>query len=148
MTFLFALGAIFGSFINVIVYRIPRDLSIVKPGSHCTSCNTPIKFYDNIPILSWFILRGHCRHCQAKFSIRYALVELFTGLLFVFLFYAYFIQGVREGVPALNNGGWMVYSGHIILLVVLLISSLIDAENWFIPMSVVYLGVFLFCPLQ
>jgi len=141
MIFLFALGASIGSFINVIVYRTPRDLSIVKPGSHCTSCNHPIRFYDNIPILSWFILRGLCRHCHAKFSIRYALVELFTGLLFVFLFYTYFIQGVRQGMPALNNGGWMVYSGHIILLVVLLISSLIDAENWFIPMSVVYFGV-------
>ena len=143
MIFLFALGASLGSFINVVVYRVPRALSIVSPSSHCTSCHHPIKFYDNIPVLSWFILRGHCRHCHAKFSIRYALVELFTGLLFVFLFYAYFIQGVREGVPALNDGGWIVYSGHIILLVVLLISSLIDAENWFIPMSVVYFGVFI-----
>ena len=142
MIFFFTLGASIGSFINVVVYRTPRDLSIVIPSSHCTSCNHPISFYDNIPILSWFILRGHCRHCHASFSLRYPLVELLTGLLFVFLFWAYFIQRVRQGMPALNDGGGMVYSGHLILLVVLLISSLIDAENWFIPMSVVYFGVF------
>ena len=78
----FVLGAIFGSFGNVVIYRLPKDLSVVLPRSHCYSCKTPIKWYDNIPILSWFILRGKCRHCGAKFSFRYPLVELITAVLF------------------------------------------------------------------
>ena len=81
--FFFALGAIFGSFANVVIFRLPRDESVVKPRSYCYSCKTPIKWYDNIPIFSWFILRGKCRHCGAKFSFRYPLVEIITGVLFL-----------------------------------------------------------------
>lgn len=80
--FFFTLGAIFGSFGNVVIYRLPRDESVVKPRSYCYSCKTQIKWYDNIPILSWFLLRGRCRNCKAQFSIRYPLVELITAVLF------------------------------------------------------------------
>jgi leader peptidase (prepilin peptidase)/N-methyltransferase len=74
---------LFGSFLNVCIYRMPRELSVVSPRSFCPQCDTPIAAYDNIPVLSWIILRGKCRNCGAKISPRYAIVELLTGLLFV-----------------------------------------------------------------
>ncbi|MBI5382603.1 MAG: prepilin peptidase [Opitutae bacterium] len=78
----FIFGAIIGSFLNVCIYRIPAGKSIVRPGSHC-ACGQPIAWYNNIPILSWLILRGRARCCGQKFSIRYPAVELLTALLFL-----------------------------------------------------------------
>jgi leader peptidase (prepilin peptidase) / N-methyltransferase len=80
---IFAFGLLFGSFLNVCIYRLPRGLSVVWPGSACPKCSTPIKFYDNIPVLSWLILRGRCRRCSETISIRYMLVELLTGAMFL-----------------------------------------------------------------
>jgi leader peptidase (prepilin peptidase) / N-methyltransferase len=80
---MFALGLAFGSFLNVCIYRLPRSLSVVWPGSACPSCKRPIHFYDNVPVLSWLILRGRCRACQARISPRYLLIELLTGALFL-----------------------------------------------------------------
>ena len=79
----FALGAIVGSFLNVVVWRLPRNESVVRPGSHCPSCGNPIPLRWNIPLLSWLLLRGRCRNCEAAISVRYPLVELATALLFV-----------------------------------------------------------------
>jgi leader peptidase (prepilin peptidase) / N-methyltransferase len=81
LTFVF--GLIVGSFLNVVIYRVPRDESIVKPRSRCPSCGTEIRAHDNVPVLSWLILRGHCRDCHEPISIRYPAVELFTGLIFL-----------------------------------------------------------------
>ena len=75
------MGAMVGSFLNVVAFRLPRRESIVKPRSRCTSCQTPIKPYDNIPVLSWIMLRGRCRNCSARISPRYPLVEAGTALL-------------------------------------------------------------------
>ncbi|MBC8040641.1 MAG: prepilin peptidase [Opitutaceae bacterium] len=75
-------GAIVGSFLNVVIYRMPLDKSIVTPGSHC-ACGAPIKWYDNIPVLSWFLLRGKARCCGRSYSFRYAFVELLTAALFL-----------------------------------------------------------------
>ena len=80
---IFALGLALGSFLNVCIYRLPLGLSVVYPGSACPACEKPIRFYDNIPVLSWLILRGRCRNCSAVISPRYVVVELLTGLLFV-----------------------------------------------------------------
>jgi len=80
------LGAIVGSFLNVCVYRIPRSLSIVFPGSQCPNCKTHIAFYDNIPILSYLILKGKCRHCHAHISIKYPLVEAMNAVLYLGIF--------------------------------------------------------------
>jgi leader peptidase (prepilin peptidase) / N-methyltransferase len=80
---IFSLGLAFGSFLNVCVYRLPRDLSVVHPGSACPNCNTPIHFYDNIPVLSWILLGGRCRNCQQHITPRYLVVEILTGLLFL-----------------------------------------------------------------
>jgi leader peptidase (prepilin peptidase) / N-methyltransferase len=79
----FLFGLIFGSFLNVCIYRMPRGLSVVRPRSACPACNTPIAAYDNVPVLSWLALGGKCRHCKATISARYAAVELLTGILFV-----------------------------------------------------------------
>ena len=75
-------GLAFGSFANVLIYRLPRRQSILKPQSHCPACENPIKFYDNIPIISYIILRGRCRHCGAGISFKYAMVEAIMGLIF------------------------------------------------------------------
>jgi leader peptidase (prepilin peptidase)/N-methyltransferase len=85
----FVLGLAFGSFLNVCIYRIPRGISVIRPRSSCPNCRAHIHFFDNIPVLSWFVLRGRCRYCQARISPRYAVVELLTAFLFV-LCYAHF----------------------------------------------------------
>ncbi len=81
--FFFVLGAIIGSFANVVILRMPRGESVVLPKSHCPQCQKPVRPYDNIPILSWFILRRRCRDCGTKISFRYPLVELLMATLFV-----------------------------------------------------------------
>ncbi len=77
------LGLIVGSFLTVVIWRVPRGESIVRPGSHCPRCGTPISPWDNIPVLSWVVLRGKCRHCGEPISARYPAIELITGGLFV-----------------------------------------------------------------
>ncbi|HVI08951.1 MAG TPA: prepilin peptidase [Candidatus Binatia bacterium] len=86
---IFVLGLCFGSFLNVCIYRLPLDMSVVRPRSACPECKQPIAFYDNLPVISWCILAGRCRHCKAKISIRYVVVELLTAGIFLASF-AYF----------------------------------------------------------
>ena len=83
----FAFGLIFGSFLNVCIYRLPRGLSVVAPRSACPNCGKPIAFYDNIPVLSWIILGARCRHCKIHISPRYAAVELLTAALFLLCYW-------------------------------------------------------------
>jgi leader peptidase (prepilin peptidase) / N-methyltransferase len=80
---IFITGLAFGSFLNVCIYRLPLNLSVVTPRSACPGCKQPIASYDNIPVLSWIILGGRCRHCKTKISVRYLLIELLTGILFL-----------------------------------------------------------------
>jgi leader peptidase (prepilin peptidase)/N-methyltransferase len=82
IAFLAPLGLVIGSFLNVVAYRLPRGESIVKPRSRCTTCGTEVRSRDNIPLLSWLVLRGRCRHCSAQISARYPAVELVTGIVF------------------------------------------------------------------
>jgi leader peptidase (prepilin peptidase)/N-methyltransferase len=79
----FALGAVVGSFLNVVIYRVPRERSIVTPRSSCPACGELIRWYDNIPLVSWLLLRARCRHCGARISARYPLVEAVAALLAV-----------------------------------------------------------------
>ncbi len=79
----FCWGACIGSFLNVCIYRIPREESVIHPGSHCPACNAPIRWYQNIPILAWVLLRGRCARCSARISPRYLAVEALTALLFL-----------------------------------------------------------------
>jgi leader peptidase (prepilin peptidase)/N-methyltransferase len=93
----FIIGLLIGSFLNVCILRIPKEESIVHPASHCPKCNTPIKPYDNIPVLSWLMLGGKCRNCEAKISAMYPAIELLAGVLF-FLCYRFFgisLDGIK-----------------------------------------------------
>ena len=75
-------GLIFGSFLNVLIVRIPKEENIAFPSSHCSACKTPLKFYHNIPLISWIFLHGKCAYCHEKISVQYPIVELFTGAIF------------------------------------------------------------------
>lgn len=82
-----AFGLLFGSFVNVLIHRLPRSESVVRPGSHCPSCGAPIRARDNVPVLSWLLLRGRCRVCRAPISARYPAVELANGALWMAIFW-------------------------------------------------------------
>jgi leader peptidase (prepilin peptidase) / N-methyltransferase len=84
--FIFILGSIVGSFLNVCIYRMPRNESIVFPASHCPGCQKPILWYDNIPLLSFLVLKARCRFCKTRISWQYPVVELLTALVFLFFF--------------------------------------------------------------
>ena len=86
---IFLFGLCFGSFLNVCIYRLPLDLSVVTPRSACPKCKHGIAFYDNLPVLSWLILGGRCRHCKTKISPRYVFIELLTGRAFPGLLLAF-----------------------------------------------------------
>jgi leader peptidase (prepilin peptidase) / N-methyltransferase len=113
------LGAVFGSFLNVVVYRLPRHESVVKPASHCPKCGAPVKPYDNIPVLSWLLLRGHCRGCGQPISPRYPLVEALTAAL------------CAGAVLAHSSASAIALSVALILLIVP--AALIDLEHRIIP---------------
>lgn len=117
LTFFF--GACIGSFLNVCIHRIPREESIVHPRSHCPACNQLIAWYDNLPVLSYFLLRGRCRHCGVRISPRYALVEMLTAVLFLAVW---------------NQYGWdprtLVY---LVMVSGLLLGTFVDLEHYIIP---------------
>src|SRR5687768_17211535 len=83
IAYAFVIGAAIGSFLNVCIYRWPAELSVLRPRSRCSTCAKPIAWYDNIPIVSWLILRGQCRNCGSAVSIQYPIIELVTGILWV-----------------------------------------------------------------
>lgn len=89
------LGLLIGSFLNVVVWRLPRNESLVSPGSHCPSCEQPVRARDNVPVVSWLLLRGRCRDCRSRISARYPAVELTTGVIFVVLAWS---VGLRPAV--------------------------------------------------
>jgi leader peptidase (prepilin peptidase)/N-methyltransferase len=115
----FVLGAIFGSFGNVIIYRLPKGESVVLPGSHCQKCGKPVAWYDNIPIISWLVLRGKCRHCSEKFSIRYMIVEIVMGLCFALVFH---FVGWK----------WLLLE-YLIFIFGLVVCSFIDLDHYILP---------------
>ncbi|MCG6917163.1 MAG: prepilin peptidase [Deltaproteobacteria bacterium] len=123
----FAVGAAVGSFLNVCIVRLPKGLSLVKPGSHCPSCQSPIRFYDNIPLLSYLILRGKCRKCKASISPRYFLVEGLSGLNGLALFRTFGLS------PEL-----LVY---FIFFSALLVIIFIDLDTWTIPDLITLPGI-------
>ena len=134
--FIFAFGCCVGSFLNVVIYRLPRDKSLVKPGSACPACGRHIRFYDNIPLVSWVVLKAKCRYCKAPISPRYFIIELLTGVVFVGLFILYFRMDLRAGIGSFGQGGWFIYLLHIALLAALIAASAIDLELWVIPLSI------------
>lgn len=115
----FIIGLVIGSFLNVCIYRLQVNKSVVFPASHCTSCNSKIKIYDNIPVLSYLILRGKCRNCGEKISVKYPIVEIFTGVIFLLIFNKYFFYPQA-----------LVYLFFACILIVL---SVIDIETYTLP---------------
>jgi len=112
-------GATFGSFINVVIYRLPRGESLLAPGSHCPSCSAAVKPYDNVPVLAWLWLRGHCRACRAAISARYPVVEAATALL-------------CAGVLLAHSSAAAIALGLLTVLVLVPIAA-IDLEHHVIP---------------
>lgn len=123
----FIFGLIVGSFLNVCIYRIPEGKSIVFPPSHCTNCNKPIRFYHNIPILSYLFLGGKCSNCGNKISIIYPFVELITGLIALLLFY-------KLGF-SLKTLIYMVFSFSLIVV------TFIDLKHMIIPNLITFPGI-------
>jgi leader peptidase (prepilin peptidase)/N-methyltransferase len=122
------LGAVIGSFLNVVIHRLPLEESIVFPNSRCPSCGTAIRPYDNIPVVSWAVLRGRCRSCRAPISARYPAVELLTAALFALTFL--FRTGPPLGLPF-----------DLIFVAALVALIFIDAEHMLLPNAITYPGI-------
>jgi leader peptidase (prepilin peptidase)/N-methyltransferase len=113
---------------------MPRDKSIVHPPSACPGCGKEIRFYDNIPLISWLILGRKCRYCKIPISPRYFIIELITALAFTGLFFLYFHTNFLVGIGTFTSGGWLIYLLHIILIASFIAASAIDLELWVIPL--------------
>lgn len=118
-TFIFLAGLCIGSFLNVCIWRIPRDESIVWPGSHCPACHHALAPWDNVPLLSWLLLNGKCRHCKAPISPRYFVVELLTGALFAGL---WFVHGWTLQTPI-----YMFFTAALVL------GTFVDFDHLILP---------------
>ncbi|MCD6583304.1 MAG: prepilin peptidase [Candidatus Omnitrophica bacterium] len=125
--FVFVLGSCVGSFLNVCIYRMPREISIVRPFSFCPKCKASIKWYDNIPILGFFLLGGKCRSCKEPISPRYPLVEAITASLFLILY-------IKFGLS-------FSLLKYILLFSLLVVVSFIDIDYHALPISLCFIGV-------
>jgi len=123
----FALGSAIGSFLNVVVYRLPAGLSVLWPPSRCPKCLNRLRFYENVPVFGWLWLRGRCNHCHSPISARYPLVEAATGLLFLLIFWQF-------GVTLQTLGFWAFFSWLLAL-------SLIDCDTMTLPNSLTRSGL-------
>lgn len=143
--FVFALGACIGSFLNVVVWRLPRGESLATPPSHCPKCNRTLKWYDNIPIFGWIKLRGKCRFCGERISPRYPIVEAITAGLFVLFYVLFFIYGIGPCPPPARDAignlphfanhlfitrDYPIFGLYLYVLSALLASSLIDLDSF------------------
>ena len=118
-------GLVIGSFANVVIYRVPAGRSIVSPGSACPKCGAEVRPFDNLPVVSWFVLRGRCRDCGAAISPRYPAIEALTGLVFAGL-------GWRFGISWTGAGEAVLAAGLVIL-------GFIDLDHMLLPRRIVYL---------
>jgi leader peptidase (prepilin peptidase)/N-methyltransferase len=125
--FLGALGLIIGSFLNVCIYRLPREESVAWPASHCTTCGRSLSWYENIPLGSWLVLRGRCRSCRSPISIRYPIVELITGALFVA---GYFAFGLTPLLPV-----------RLLFACAMIVLFAIDLEHQILPNEITLPGI-------
>src|SRR3989338_6358766 len=123
----FVFGAMVGSFLNVCIFRLPKEESIVFPGSHCTSCKHSIAWFDNIPLVSFFLLGRKCRHCAAPISWQYVFVEFLTACTFV-VFYHIFGLSVKGGV-------------YLVFTLAIIVESAIDFRHRIIPDEITLSGI-------
>ncbi len=141
---LFVLGTVVGSFLNVCIYRLPWEKSVIWPGSHCFKCLRPISPQDNIPVVSWIALRGECRSCGAKIAGRYALIEALVGLLFVGVYVVdVMLDPTRParmwGTIAVNDVAMLAY--HLVLIALMVTATFIDYDLMIVPDSVTVPGM-------
>ena len=147
--FLFVLGCCIGSFLNVLVWRLPRGQSLAWPPSQCPKCNHRLAWYDNLPVIGWIMLRGKCRYCALPISPRYPIFEALTGILFVFYFLCLFVWHLGPCITTYGDFGeiqritlgafdndWPVYGLLMLMVCGLLAASLIDAELYIIPIEI------------
>ena len=159
--FVFAFGAIVGSFINVVIYRLPAGMSVITPPSRCPVCGVRLKWYENLPIVGWMLVRGRCRTCRSPVSPQYMLIEAFMAVLFLGLYVAYYMAG--PNVPYWDDVGgdwwyynWVFRTAPAFLVLVFLLAGLtamtvIDAREFIIPMDiprVVTVMAFVAWPIQ
>jgi len=123
----FLFGVVIGSFCNVVIYRLPRGKSIVSPGSQCRLCSSAIRPWDNIPLLSYLILKGRCRSCSEPISVRYPAVEFISGMLFVWLYFKF--------------GFTMSFAVYALMASTLLVVALIDFDHKIIPNLITLPGI-------
>jgi leader peptidase (prepilin peptidase)/N-methyltransferase len=135
LLFATAFGACLGSFVNVIAHRWPRELSVVRPPSHCPACNTSIAWYDNIPVVSWLVLGGRCRHCQTSISFRYPLVEvLMAGLSGALAWKLLVFQITADAIVAFDPLGFgLSFAGHLTIVTLLVSAAVIDLRHYLVP---------------
>jgi leader peptidase (prepilin peptidase)/N-methyltransferase len=136
----FVVGSAIGSFLNVVVYRLPRGLSLSQPPSHCPRCGHAIRWYHNLPVVGWLVLGGQCHDCRAPISPRYPLVELTAGLMFVALawldIYGPVIEGALGGATAGDSGlplALIEFAGHVWIGCTLLAAVLIRWDGSRVP---------------
>jgi len=149
----FVLGLLFGSFLNVCISRLPRGESIVHPRSHCPQCGATIRWYDNIPLLSWLLLRGRCRECKQAISWRYPLVELAIGLWFANVVFRFMLQSLAVGDVRLSTEWWVTFVvsciGIAILGFLLIGLMVMDWQTLILPdaftLSGIAIALFLVC---
>jgi len=142
--FVFAFGACVGSFLNVVVWRLPRGESLVHPPSRCPKCGHKLAWFDNIPVLGWLLLRGKCRYCSNSISARYPIVEFMTGALFVLYYVMFFVFQIgffiAPGEVVSIERDWPMFALYMLLIACLLAASLIDWELFIIPLEIPYLA--------
>lgn len=131
--FAVAFGLVWGSFLNVVIYRVPRGQSVVRPASHCPRCNAPIRAWHNVPVLSWLLLRGRARCCGERISARYPMVEAIGGLLALAIVEAVLLPMAPE-TPLLRVAA--VFVADLALVVGLTAAAFIDLEHMYIPDSI------------
>jgi leader peptidase (prepilin peptidase)/N-methyltransferase len=149
LVLVFLLGAVVGSFVNVCVARLPLEKSILWPGSRCSKCLQPVRWYDNLPLVSYWLLRGRCRSCGQRFSIQYFLVELLTGLGFAGLFYLVVVRnlhrwpGGQAWAMQIGHYPWQWWVGwgyHACLFAFLMAASVTDLNGREIPLQLTVAG--------
>jgi len=132
-------GACVGSFLNVVIYRWPRDISLRRPlRSFCPSCRSTLQWRDNLPVLSYVLLRGRCRYCRAPISVQYPLVELATAFTFLILFDAFFVARLRDGISDLTCD-WPILLAHWALAGGLIVVTVMDLEAYLVDIRVTWI---------
>jgi leader peptidase (prepilin peptidase)/N-methyltransferase len=138
---LFAIGAVVGSFLNVCIYRLPWQKSVIWPASHCPRCYHAIAARDNVPIVSWLVLRGACRECGCRIALRYPLVEALVGLLFVALFLVDVVGGSRRFAGEIEAHNLAIWTYHAALIALLVAATFIDYDLTIIPDQITVTGM-------